>query len=215
MLDRKRGLYLPSEFDPENFCTTGDSMEPKNMFKTRVFHHPALPNFHPYRYVMHVPRFTGPSGIIITMMLIFVDGHCTNEGSVSASAGYGFAYSAKVSQRGVTKATPKPEGWEAIVIATSKGYVYDSIMGRVQLWVDKDWRLEDGSVVPDWDLWRHLLYLLKLYALHGCEMMFWCIDAGQNKVAAAAAKVGASMPQQQEWTSVHDPALELDEYFNF
>lgn len=112
MFDRRRGLYLPSEFDPERFCDTGDSMEPKNMFKTRVFDSQMLPNFHPYRYVMHIPRQTGPSSILITMMLMFIDGHCTNEGSAGASAGYGFAYSAKGSKRAPTRAAPKTAtGW--------------------------------------------------------------------------------------------------------
>lgn len=93
--------------------------------------------------------------------------------------------------------------------------MYDHIMGQVQLWVDKDWRMEDGSPVPEWDLWRRLLYLMKLYAIHGCEIMFWCIEAHQNEVAATAAKVGASMPYQKEWVSVQDPSLEGDEYFDF
>lgn len=56
---------------------------------------------------------------------------------------------------------------------------------------------------------------MKLYALHGCEIMLWCIDANQNEVAAAAAKVGASFPPQQGWISIQDPTLEHDEYFNF
>ncbi|KAI5920909.1 ribonuclease H-like domain-containing protein [Camillea tinctor] len=131
------------------------------------------------------------------------------------------------------------EGWEGLVLATDSAYVAEGATAKLPGWLERKWFDDDeGSggdakgkkrkgetlkpqpkkKVENRDLWRRLLFLFRLYAIHGCELMIWQITREQNALAAGLAKDGvvravAKCPTR--WSQRRDPLLKQDRYFNF
>ncbi|KAK9775927.1 putative RNase H type-1 domain-containing protein [Seiridium cardinale] len=107
------------------------------------------------------------------------------------------------------------EGWEALVIATDSTYVADGATKWASKWVDTEWLNSKGSKVANRDLWKYLLGLVRLYAIHGCEIMIWRIGRQHNELADELAKGTTALKTPQLWISHRDPLLEKDSMFNF
>ncbi|KAI1841654.1 hypothetical protein JX265_009331 [Neoarthrinium moseri] len=106
------------------------------------------------------------------------------------------------------------EGWEAIVIATNSTYVVDGATNCVKGWLDNDWWTADGFKVENRDLWKYLLQLLRLYGMHGCEVMLWRIESMYNGRADQLAKTAiADGLVQEKWKTFKDPQLK-DSWFD-
>ncbi|KAI1496512.1 ribonuclease H-like domain-containing protein [Biscogniauxia marginata] len=110
------------------------------------------------------------------------------------------------------------EGWEALVIATGSVYVAQNATIRLSSWLERKWYKSNGEKATNRDLWKRLLYLFRLYAIHGCEVMIWHISRDQNTIANTLAKDGitrGSAKYPTRWSSRRDPLLKQDLHFNF
>ncbi|KAI2625398.1 ribonuclease H-like domain-containing protein [Hypomontagnella submonticulosa] len=170
------------------------------------------------RFLMDCERPTGPKRSVIKQ-LIYTDGACLNNGSVNAKGGIGVVVSSfrcisrplscETSDGARVRATSNRaelqavidalqcsdwynDGPEALVIATDSTYVAEGATNWVASWALNGWDKSDGHPVANADLWKSLLALFKLYALHGCEVSIWRIPREWNDAADQLAKKGAS-----------------------
>ncbi|KAK9423280.1 putative RNase H type-1 domain-containing protein [Seiridium unicorne] len=208
-------IYMPTVFEPASFGGPGKQC-PQDLFPESGISLLKFPSFTTQRWLMHCPRRLGPR-IHVNIPLIFTDGACSNNGTPSAKSGRGFSF-CKMGRpaRGCVHFPLEKEGPSGQQFPpTSNRAELRAVIGALEWRYCTGFHYIKGSKVANRDLWKYLLGLFRLYAIHGCEIMTWRIGRQQNELADELAKGTTALETPQLWISHRDPLLETDGMFNF
>jgi len=94
------------------------------------------------------------------------------------------------------------EGFRYLVIATDSTYVVDGSAAWVHGWRSNGWRTASGQAVKNRDSWEELLEVLAKLATRGLKVSFWRIPRELNGDADRMAKLGAALPEQENYVEI-------------
>jgi len=139
-------------------------------------------------------------------MLMFIDGACSNNGSIDALGGCGVVYSSTdwaqpithpLENDGITHTNNRAElraallalglrfwngeGFDNVVLACDSQYVVCGASEYLNRWINNGWVTSKGTPVKNRDLWEGLLEKMRELEKHGLQVQFWLIPREWNE----------------------------------